>query len=162
MATSRLDQLPNSHHRAYNNPDTDWANNFSTRDNFSRERTSSTPPNVRLLREINRRAKVAEKSLVYVKIVGFVHLLLGLAILSVEWAKLLLVWAYLNSAEKKLSLVLRVCYPLYIVAIGTLWTIFPYDFPNCSDKFCKDILRRATQSTNLLCSTSWIEVILEN
>jgi hypothetical protein len=95
-------------------------NDWSFLASRERERRTSTPPNVRLLREINQRAKITEKSLVYTKILGFVHLLLGLALVSLEWAKLLLVWPYLDLPERKLSLAIRALYPLYIVAVGTI------------------------------------------
>uniref|UniRef100_A0A914XSN9 Uncharacterized protein n=1 Tax=Plectus sambesii TaxID=2011161 RepID=A0A914XSN9_9BILA len=94
-------------------------NDWSFLTTKEREHRTSTPPNVRLLREINQRAKITEKSLVYIKVLGFVHLLLGLALISMEWAKLLLVWPYLDLPERKLTLAIRALYPLYIVAVGT-------------------------------------------
>ncbi len=67
---------------------------------------------------MNRRAKVAEHSLVYLKILGVVHLVLGAALLCLDGAKLLLLWNYLTLFEQKMLLGIRTFYAVYVVLLG--------------------------------------------
>lgn len=80
-------------------------------------------PNMTLLRRINERYKKTEHFFMALKIFSLIHLIVGISMLALDWAQAILLWEDVSmTVQRKIYVVLRCLYPVYILIIAATST----------------------------------------